>query len=123
MANIWIISDTHFGHKNMAEVFLRTDGTKVRPFATVQEMDEQMIALWNAVVRPADHVWHLGDFAIPRGAVRYGLRLLGHKRLIRGNHDMYKTKEYLAAGFEEIRGLRGMSTDIPMKQRPMARGM
>lgn len=33
-------------------------------------------------------------------------RLHGKKRLIRGNHDIFDTKDYLAVGFKEILGVR-----------------
>jgi calcineurin-like phosphoesterase family protein len=32
--------------------------------------------------------------------------LNGHKRLLRGNHDIFRTRDYLAAGFEEIAAYR-----------------
>ena len=49
-----------------------------------------MQARWNAVVGPADEVWHLGDFAIGLGpaamaALLDGLH--GHKHLVTGNND------------------------------------
>ena len=65
MANIFFISDTHFGHEGMCQ-FLREDGTKVRPFMTCNECDDVMIQNWNKTVRPNDKVYHLGDVAIKR---------------------------------------------------------
>ncbi len=78
----YFTSDTHFGHDS-----IRTLAD--RPFATLAEMDEQIVARWNAVVAPADTVWHLGDFA-HRNAGRladYRGRLHGTIHLVRGNHD------------------------------------
>lgn len=123
---IWIISDTHLGHRNMAEVFVDADGNKIRPFATVQEHDDFMIEAWNSRVRPQDHVWHLGDVAMAREPLeRIVPTLHGHKRLIRGNHDIFKTATYLKAGFGEIRGmsvLDGMIfTHIPIHPMSMGR--
>lgn len=108
MTNIWVISDTHFGHKNIL-TFRDDNGELIRGkhFADIEAHDEFMIAKWNSVVRPQDHVYHLGDFSISRASLAsVGPRLLGHKRLVRGNHDIYKTKEYLDAGFKEIYGVR-----------------
>jgi hypothetical protein len=52
-------SDTHFGHRLMIGDTL----ARPRPWASTDEMDEALIANWNAVVRPDDIVYHLGDFA------------------------------------------------------------
>ena len=105
---LWFISDTHFRHSNIL-TFTREDGTPLRPFSSVEEMDELMIERWNAVVRPSDHVWHLGDVTMLRGnaikTIDHSImaRLAGHKRLILGNHDHGDIKWY-AQWFEKIRG-------------------
>lgn len=96
---IWLISDTHFGHENII-------GYCGRPFATAAEMDERMVEYWNSVVRPSDKVYHLGDVAMRKEHLAIVKRLHGKKRLIRGNHDIFDTKDYLNAGFQEILGVR-----------------
>ena len=86
---VYFTSDTHFGHANIIRYC-------DRPFATVEEMDEAMIANWNAVVGRGDEVWHLGDFGWWRDAKRIRSifsRLNGKKRLIIGNHDGKETLE------------------------------
>jgi calcineurin-like phosphoesterase family protein len=93
MAQIWLISDTHFGHANILN-FVRNDGTKLRNFSSVEEMDEYMVARWNAVVSPQHHVWHLGDVAMSPKSIEICSRLNGHKRLILGNHDEDNMKYY-----------------------------
>ena len=102
---IWVISDTHFGHANILN-FKRNDGTPLRSFEDVQKMDETMIRLWNERVHPEDHVYHLGDVVINKKFLSIIPRLMGKKRLVRGNHDIYKTREYIEAGFQEIHGCR-----------------
>jgi calcineurin-like phosphoesterase family protein len=79
---VFFTSDTHFGHENI----IRTCG---RPFATVAEMDEALVARWNERVRPGDMVYHLGDFCYrsSRGADNYLRRLNGEIHLVAGNHD------------------------------------
>jgi calcineurin-like phosphoesterase family protein len=60
---IFVISDTHFGQAKAIEYF-------GRPFASREEMDETMIERWNAVVRPQDIVYHLGDVFFTGEGVR-----------------------------------------------------
>ena len=108
MARIWVISDTHFGHENMYK-FVCADGvTRVRPeFASSLESDAEMVRRWNAVVRPEDHVYHLGDVCMDTARhLAVVKHLLGHKRLVLGNHDKGKMTEYLAAGFQKVFGYR-----------------
>lgn len=79
---VFFIADTHFNHPNVI-------GFCARPFADGEEMNETMVANWNAVVRPGDEVWHLGDFALGSGAdaAKIFRRLSGIKHLVIGNHD------------------------------------
>lgn len=117
---LWFTSDTHFSHANTIFRFKRPDGTPLRAFRSVEEMDETLVARWNECVRPSDHIYHLGDVSMMRPRYVAGIlkRLNGHKRLVRGNHDIYKTAEYIEAGFEEIYGSRIMGdllfTHIPI---------
>ncbi len=74
-----------------------------RPFKSVAEMDEVMVARWNETVAPDDTVWHLGDFAVRVGpaamaALLDGLR--GRKHLILGNND--PTGVATAAGWASV---------------------
>jgi calcineurin-like phosphoesterase family protein len=78
----FFISDTHFGHRNVIDY-------SGRPFKTCEEMDNIMIARWNATVNEDDDVFMLGDFGF--GSFDYLCdifhSLAGNKILIRGNHD------------------------------------
>jgi len=100
----FFIADNHFSHANII-TFNRNDGTRLRDFASAEEMDEHMVECWNRVVRPQDTVNHLGDVVINRRALPILSRLNGKKRLIRGNHDIFKTAEYMQY-FDEIYGVR-----------------
>jgi calcineurin-like phosphoesterase family protein len=51
-------------------------------------------------------VYHLGDVVIARRHLETVKRLNGRKILIRGNHDIFKDKDYYEAGFEQIHGVR-----------------
>lgn len=89
MADIWVISDTHFSHSNILK-FTDNEGNKIRPFSSVSEMDWEMVERWNSVVKPEDKVYHLGDvyMSASKGYIENLLsKLHGHKRLILGNHD------------------------------------
>ena len=98
MRDIWIVSDTHFMHKNIL-TFRDDKGELIRGkrFSDVQDMDETMIENWNSVVKPGDLVYHLGDVMMgPKEEfAKMWPRLAGSKRLIVGNHDDIK---YLSAG-------------------------
>ena len=78
---MFFTADTHFGDHRAINIHKR-------PFASAGEMDETLIARWNAVVGPSDEVWHLGDVARRGGDVPALLsRLNGRKHLVRGNND------------------------------------
>ena len=89
-------SDTHFGHANII-------GYCQRPFETVEQMDQAMIASWNAVVGPQDHVYHLGDFAFghPNAVEHYRHALHGRITLVKGNHDRL-SHDRLRRIFDEV---------------------
>lgn len=91
MSNIFFISDTHFCHANFLK-FKDDAGNLIRPFASVEEMNERMIEGWNSVVRDGDKVYHLGDvtFRYDKEFREIMSRLRGRKRLILGNHDQIK---------------------------------
>jgi calcineurin-like phosphoesterase family protein len=122
MPNIFIISDTHFGHANILN-FKNYDGSKVRDFKDVVHMNEYMIERWNSVVRTCDKVYHLGDVVMARQDLDILARCNGHKRLVRGNHDCENTGAYLKY-FDEVYGSRVLDkmilTHIPI--HPMSLG-
>lgn len=123
MANVFLVSDTHFGHAGVCH-FLRDDGTKLRPWDNPDEMDEAMIERWNSVVRMNDKVYHLGDVVINRKALKTLERLNGDKVLIKGNHDIFKLEDYTRY-FRDIRSyhvLNGMiMSHIPVHEESIAR--
>jgi calcineurin-like phosphoesterase family protein len=81
---VWFTSDCHFGHFNILKL------GKGRPFAHIDEMNEALIERHNAVVRPGDLVYNLGDFALKisqKETINIRRRLNGNIYLISGNHD------------------------------------
>lgn len=102
MSQVFLVSDTHFTHMGVCK-FMRKDGvTKLRPWDTPEQMDEDMIEKWNAVVKPGDKVYHLGDVVMQKKHLDIMRKLNGRKVLIRGNHDIYEMKDY-AKYFKDIR--------------------
>ena len=100
--NIFFISDTHFGHANML-TFTNYDGTRMRPFNSVEEVDELMIENWNKMVKPMDKVYHLGDcFYKSSNPDQIMSRLNGQKVLCRGNHDRREARWYFKY-FKDVR--------------------
>ena len=93
---IWVLSDPHFNHENVIRY-------SNRPYASVREMDEAIIANWNRVVDDEDLVLCLGDFCFGTkdNIPYYTQRLKGRKILIKGNHDRSR-RLYFEAGFKDV---------------------
>jgi len=99
-------SDTHFGHQNIIKY-------ANRPFSSVKEMDEVLIAKWNNKVKSTDTVYFLGDFCFKRCAEApdgfpfeyYRTKLNGSIVFIQGNHDKSNGfRPILQAGVIEFGG-------------------
>ena len=114
MSKTWLISDTHFGHKNI----IKYTG---RPFQTVKEMDDRIIANWNSVVKSNDVILHLGDFALGNleDQQSYLKQLNGIKKLVMGNHDRLKVKDYYDMGFAEVYRYPIIIENIIFSHRPL----
>jgi len=78
MGNVRFISDTHFGHENMAIK---------RGFSSAEEMNEYIIKKWNSVVSKKDVTYLLGDVSMESKKFYYLLNSLnGVKNVVLGNH-------------------------------------
>jgi calcineurin-like phosphoesterase family protein len=102
---VYFTSDNHFGHAGARNLYRR-------PFASVEEMDRQMIDRWNSAVEPEDEVWHLGDFAVGQSPERVALLLRtlhGRKHLITGNNDNAAVTN--SAGWESIQPYAEIAVD------------
>ena len=79
----WFTSDEHYNHKKIIEYYKR-------PFSTVEEMNETLIANHNAYVGKNDITIHAGDFCWEnnrKGASQYYSRLNGNHIFLKGSHD------------------------------------
>lgn len=101
MSNVFLTSDTHFGHANIIRYC-------DRPYANVDEMNDALIKNWNSVVSPQDKVYHLGDVTMNAKSLNLLYTLNGTKILIKGNHDIQALKYYLPH-FKDIRGTHELS--------------
>jgi len=113
---IFIISDTHFHHKNIIEY-------SNRPFKSIEEMDKEMIKRWNNKVGKEDIVIHLGDFALGSEKEIKELRndLNGTIFLLKGNHDykiIGKTGFIIIKGSLEIENLIFSHNPLRRKEIP-----
>jgi calcineurin-like phosphoesterase family protein len=104
MVQTFFTSDPHFGHKNIIK-FTDNNGEIIRKFDSIEEHDEHLVEQWNSVVRDQDRVYLLGDVAMNRRCLPIMERLRGRKVLIKGNHDIFKLKDY-AKYFDDIRAYR-----------------
>jgi len=105
MSNIFFIADLHFGHKKVIEF-----EKEHRPFATIEEHDDELVKRWNSRVTKKDSVWVLGDFCFGKANLEIAGRLNGTKRLVMGNHDLYPAADYLkyftrVCGVVEFKGM------------------
>lgn len=101
--NTWVISDPHFDHANILN-FTGAGGKPLRPFKSVEDMNETMIENWNNVVHPEDRVYLLGDVAFnPRSFQKIIPRLKGRIVLVPGNHEPVKMRKYFYL-FDDVRG-------------------
>lgn len=87
----WFSSDWHIGHSNILAY-------SKRPFESIGDHDEYLIRQQNAMVKPGDNFYLLGDFALcdEARAVKFAKRLTGQKFIVWGNHDknLRKSKEF-----------------------------
>jgi calcineurin-like phosphoesterase family protein len=102
---VYFTSDHHFGHSGARSLYRR-------PFASVAEMDQQMVVRWNSIISPKDEVWHLGDFAVRQARERVSSllsELHGQKHLIAGNNDDAAVTE--CAGWKSVQSYAELTVD------------
>ena len=114
------ISDTHYFHRNVLNF-------EKRPWPSVEDMTEGLIALHNSVVTSKDNVYILGDFAFTRdGHTVHDLtaRLNGKLHLIKGNHDDFIGRRNFNPGcfewIKDIHELRDQGHRVILCHYPMA---
>lgn len=79
---LYLTADEHYNHKNIIQY-------ANRPFGSVEEMNETLIANHNAIVKDTDHTIHIGDFCFGKREhfIKVINQLNGHHYFMDGNHD------------------------------------
>ena len=95
MSHVYFIGDLHFGHGNITA--FRTH------FGTELQHRRHLMGLWEATIRKRDVVYVMGDAAFTQDGLCDIGKLPGRKILVRGNHDLLPTEDYLKV-FAEIYG-------------------
>lgn len=89
-SNIWISSDWHLNHSNIAGKEVSKWNGGYRNFKSTYDMNEEIIKTINKYVKWDDELWFLGDFCFgghkltPRWRERINCQTFN---VIRGNHD------------------------------------
>jgi calcineurin-like phosphoesterase family protein len=117
MANLFLISDTHFGHAQFLK-FKDDQGNLIRRFDSVEQMDQIMIDNWNKTVNKNDQVYHLGDVVINRKFLQILPQLNGKKVLVKGNHDIFKLSDY-TPHFKDIRACHRLNKTFVLSHIPL----
>lgn len=113
--DIYLISDTHFGHKNMIEWALRPSDFEDKIWRSLDMIPENSILI------------HLGDVSMGSDAMTH-IRLQGYefkKWLVRGNHDNHSIGWYMKNGWDFVAdeivikmfGKNTLFSHIPMPKR------
>ena len=90
--NIWITSDTHFGHTNIVGPEISSWKSGYRDFKSLHEMNMALVDGINKYVKEDDVLYHLGDWSF--GGVQNILKfrkyiVCKNIHLILGNHDQH----------------------------------
>jgi calcineurin-like phosphoesterase family protein len=110
--NVWITSDTHYGHKNIVTgvtSWRKPDGSipfdETRNFPTIEEMNDMMVNNINQFVKKDDVLIHLGDWSF--GGVENIQNLWNRLEcknihLFIGNHDHYIENSMYSSLFKKL---------------------
>ena len=118
MPNVFLTADLHLAHRKAAEDFTRDDGSKLRPFGTLEETDRAIIAGINSRVMWNDTLFILGDIAwTAKGGELLKQITCENLIAVLGNHDRHGLMDLSI--FKEVHGAYpmkdiGVLTHIPV---------
>jgi len=85
---IWLVTDTHFGHRNLIK------------YGRPEDFEQKIVKGLNECVKPEDTLIHLGDYEL--GNPIYMGNWGCSRVLIRGNHDSKSDSFYIKQGFTSV---------------------
>lgn len=122
MAREFVISDTHFSHRNI--LTFKKMGSPIRDFSNAEDMNMYMVERWNSVVGEGDTVIHLGDVVFAQDGFEYLSMLNGKKILVMGNHERHRLEQY-TEHFDKIKAYWEIGdvlfSHIPVHPRELSR--
>jgi len=131
MANLLFGADHHYFHTKMVEGFGKNESSEhegeesKRPWNTVEEHNEALIANHNSVVKPADTFYMLGDCFLNNGDDYTPLRRMNGKiKIIVGNHCTWnRIKNYVKLAEEgvihSVEGYGTIGKDVILSHIPV----
>lgn len=109
MENIYLTSDTHFGHSNIVKGTSQWEnsGKRVRNFNTLEEHNQTLVDNINQLVKEDDILYHLGDWSFGgfKNIMEFRQQLrCKNIHLIFGNHDHHieNNKEGIQSAFKSV---------------------
>lgn len=106
-SEVFFTSDLHFSHAKIIEYCKR-------PYKTPEEMNAAIILNWNAVVKPTDTVFVLGDVSFdkdPKKTLWLMNCLNGTIHLVRGNHDEHLDDNFWLQRVSSVSSLSEIKVD------------
>ena len=106
--DVFVIGDCHFWHSNIIKYCNRPWWKKDESgfdIPDVEKMNEEMIKIWNSVITSDNQTVYVnGDFCFGNRVKVKEIfdRLNGRKRIVLGNHDRCKFKDYYEIGFDRV---------------------
>lgn len=106
--NTFVIGDCHFWHSNIIKYCNRPWWRKDENGAgvpDVEKMNADMIEIWNSIITSDKQTVYVnGDFCFGNRTKVKAIfdRLNGRKRIVLGNHDTCKFKDYYEIGFDRV---------------------
>lgn len=99
-SSFFLMSDTHFDHRNIIEYCKR-------PFSNREQMNQTLLKNWNSHIKKSDTVFFLGDMSFgrhSRNAQYWQSQLNGKQIFIIGSHDNPPPQAYLNQAIVRYKG-------------------